>query len=314
MFNINSSENPKNGANNQSSSINPQFINRKREKMFEIKNKNKRDDNGRREYFWTVFSFLMVYISKEFGLEFNLNYQTQFEAIYGCTIKIMRKVLSFKIYQIISLFKNTQLTEKGKPIKDAYTKLKKNSTLHETFVFLMECTYDQLLEYYFDNNTEPKKNVKISSLMDLIKKDKIEIKNAIEEIKTKKGRKERKRIPLVLDELMSSFRNFEQKFLEKDDKDNIFNNSIANRLTDCTSQNEIQYINLVNNNNSLYATDEFNLFENQDMEVSKPNENMNSVFSLNQNNDSLDDFLNINSNNFPSPTPHYLYNFENNDI
>lgn len=314
MFNIFSSEKPKNGANNQSSSINPQFINRKREKMFEIKNKNKRDDNGRREYFWTVFSFLMVYISKEFGLEFNLNYQTQFEAIYGCTIKIMRKVLSFKIYQIISLFKNTQLTEKGNSIKDAYTELKKNFTLHETFVFLMECTYDQLLEYYFKNNTEPRKDVNISSFIQKIKKDKNEIKNAIEEIKTKKGRKERKRVPLVLDKLMSSFRNFEEKFLEKDDKDKIFNNFIANRLTDCTSQNEIQYTNLVNNNNNLYETDEFNLFENQDMEVSKSNENMNSFFSLNQNNDSIDDFLNINSNNFPSPTPQYLYNFGNNDI
>ena len=150
--------------------------------------------------------------------------------------------------------------------------------------------------------------------MELIKKDKNEIKNAIKKIKTGKGRKERKRVPLVLDELMSSFRNFEQKFLEKDDKDNIFNNSIANRLTDCTSQNEIQYSNLVNNNNNLYETDEFNLFENQDMEVSKSNENMNSFFSLNQNNDSIDDFLNINSNNFPSPTPQYLYNFRNNDI
>ena len=314
MFNIISSEQPKNGTNNQSSSIDPQFINRKREKMFEIKDKNKRDDNGRREYFWTVFSFLMVYISKEFGLEFNLNYQTQFEAIYGCTIKIMRKVLSFKIYQIISLFKNTQLTEKGNSIKDAYTELKKNSTLHETFVFLMECTYDQLLEYYFKNNTKPRKDVNISSFIQKIKKDKNEIKNAIEEIKTKKGRKERKRVPLVLDELMSSFRNFEKKFLEKDDKDNIFNNFIANRLTDCTSQNEIQYSNLVNNNNNLYETDEFNLFENQDMEVIKSNENMNSFFSLNQNNDSFAKFLNINSNNFPSPTPQYLYNFGNNDI
>ena len=314
MFNIISSEQPKNGTNNQSSSIDPQFINRKREKMFEIKDKNKRDDNGRREYFWTVFSFLMVYISKEFGLEFNLNYQTQFEAIYGCTIKIMRKVLSFKIYQIISLFKNTQLTEKGNSIKDAYTELKKNSTLHETFVFLMECTYDQLLEYYFKNNTKPRKDVNISSFIQKIKKDKNEIKNAIEEIKTKKGRKERKRVPLVLDELMSSFINFEKKFLEKDDKDNIFNNFIANRLTDCTSQNEIQYSNLVNNNNNLYETDEFNLFENQDMEVIKSNENMNSFFSLNQNNDSFAEFLNINSNNFPSPTPQYLFNFGNNDI
>lgn len=156
----------------------------------------------------------MDYISKEFGLEFNLNYQKHFEAIYGCTIKNMRKVLNFKIYQIISLFKNTQLTEKGNSIKDAYTELKKNSTLHETF-----------------------------------------------------------------------------------------NNFIVNRLTDCTSQNEIQYRNLVNNNNNLYAIDKFYLFENQDMEVSKSNENMKSVFSLNQNNDSFTGFLNINSNNFPSQTP-----------
>ena len=136
----------------------------------------------------------------------------------------------------------------------------------------------------------------------------------LKKIKTEKGRKERKRVPLVLDELMSSFRNFEEIFLEKDDKDKIFNNFIANRLTDCTSQNEIQYSNLVNNNNNLYETDEFNLFENQDMEVSKSNENMNSFFSLNQNNDSIDDILNINSNNFPSPTPQYLFNFGNNDI
>jgi len=58
MFNIISSENPKNGANNQSSSINPQFINRKREKMFEIKNKNKRDDNGKGNIFGLYLVFL----------------------------------------------------------------------------------------------------------------------------------------------------------------------------------------------------------------------------------------------------------------
>lgn len=51
MSNIISSEEPKSGTNNQSSSIDPQFINRKREKMFEIKNKNNRKDNKRREYF-----------------------------------------------------------------------------------------------------------------------------------------------------------------------------------------------------------------------------------------------------------------------
>ena len=111
MFNIISSENPKN------------------ENKFTVKNINERYDNKRREYFWTVFSFLMDYISKEFGLEFNLNFQKQFEAIYGCTIKKMKKVLNFKIYEIISLFKNPQLTEKGNPIKDAYAELKKKKNI-----------------------------------------------------------------------------------------------------------------------------------------------------------------------------------------
>ena len=35
---------------------------------------------------------------------------------------------------------------------------------------------------------------------------------------------------------MTSFRNFEQKFLEKDNEDNTINNLIENRLTDDTSQ------------------------------------------------------------------------------
>lgn len=100
----------------------------------------------------------------------------------------------------------------------------------------MECTYDQLLEYYFTNNIEPKRNINISSLMELIKKDKNEIMNAIQEIKNKKGRKERKDAELKLDESMTSFRNFEQKYLEKDNEDNTFNNLTENRLTDYTSQ------------------------------------------------------------------------------
>ena len=50
MFNIISSENPQN------------------ENKFTVKNINERYDIKRREYFWTVFSFLMDYISKEFDL------------------------------------------------------------------------------------------------------------------------------------------------------------------------------------------------------------------------------------------------------
>ena len=323
MFNIISSEKPQNNINNQSSSINPQFINKKRENKFTVKNIKKRNDNKRREYFWTVFSFLMDYISKEFGFEFNLNFQKQFEAIYGCTIKKMKNVLSFKIYEIISLFKNPQLTEKGNPIKDAYSELKKNYTLHKTFVFLMKCTYDQLLEYYFTNNIEPETNINISSLMQLIKKDKNKIMNAIQEIKTKNGREERNRAPLELDESMTSFRNFEQKFLEKDNEDNTtINNFIANRLTDYTIQNGI--INSMegnfanNNNNNLYTKDEFDNLFNREMEFYESDEIRKPVFSPSQNNDFLANLynININSNNndFPSPIPHIQYNIGENDI
>ena len=320
MFNIISSENPQNNINNQSSSFDPQFINKKRKKIFEIK--NKRNDNKRREYFWTVFSFLMEYICKEFGLEFNLNFQKQFEAIYGCSIKNMKNVLSFKIYEIISLFKNTQLTEKGNSIIDAYTALKKNFSLHETFVFLMECTYDKILEYYFKNNTEPKINVNISSFIQKIKKDKNKIKNAIEEIKTKKSRKERKGVPLVLDESMTSFKNFEKKFLEKDDVDNIINNFITNRLTNYTTQDEEQFIicsnkkrNFLDNNNSFFVIDDLNLLKKPDMDSDESIEKVNSVPSLNKN--ITDVFViksNSNSNsNHPSPIPLNRYYFEDND-
>lgn len=321
MYNIISSVNPQNNINNQSSSINPQFINKKRENKFTVKKNNERTDNKRREYFWAVFSFLMDYISIEFGLEFNLNFQKQFEAIYGCTIKKMKKVLSFKIYEIISLFKNTQLIEKGNSIKDAYTELKKNSTLHETFVFLMECTYDQLLEYYFQNKIEPKRNINISSLMQLIKKDKYKIMNAIKEIKNKKGRKERNEASLEIDKSMTSFRNFELKFLAKDDEDNTLNNFIGNRLTDCTSQINIismkrNYVN--NNNNNLYATDEFDYFYNLLMDSNKLDETIKPVISPYQNNDILTNLYNINTNNnsndFPSPTPLNQYNLGDNDI
>jgi hypothetical protein len=68
MLNIISSENPQNNINNQSSSVNPQFINRKREKKFKVKKENKRNDNKRREYFWSVFSFLMEFISNNLDL------------------------------------------------------------------------------------------------------------------------------------------------------------------------------------------------------------------------------------------------------
>ena len=323
MLNIILNERPQNNNNNQSSSINPQFINKKRENNFTVKKIKKRTDNKRREYFWTVFRFLMEYISKVFGLEFNLNFQKQFEAIYGCTIKKMKNVLSFKIYQIISLFKNPQLDEKGNSIKDAYKELKKNFMLYKTFIFLMECTYDQLLEYYFTNNIEPKRNINISSLMELIKKDKNEIMNAIQEIKNKKGRKERNEAELKLDESMTSFRNFEQKFLEKDNEDNTINNLIENRLTDDTSQ--IGIINFIekkfvnNNNNNLYETDEFNNLDNQDVVFYKSDDEiMKPFFSPIQNNDSLENLLNINTNrnnnDFPSPRPLNHYNLGDNDI
>ena len=323
MLNIILNEMPQNNNNNQSSSINPQFINKKRENNFTVKKIKKRTDNKRREYFWTVFRFLMEYISKVFGLEFNLNFQKQFEAIYGCTIKKMKNVLSFKIYQIISLFKNPQLAEKGNSIKDAYTELKKNFMLYKTFIFLMECTYDQLLEYYFTNNIEPKRNINISSLMELIKKDKNEIMNAIQEIKNKKGRKERKEAELKLDESMTSFRNFEQKYLEKDNEDNTFNNLTENRLTDYTSQfgiiNFIEKKFVNNNNNNLYETDEFNNLDNQDVVFYKSDDEiMKPFFSPIQNNDSLANLLNINTNrnnnDFPSPIPLNHYNLGDNDI
>ena len=323
MLNIILNEMPQNNNNNQSSSINPQFINKKRENNFTVKKIKKRTDNKRREYFWTVFRFLMEYISKVFGLEFNLNFQKQFEAIYGCTIKKMKNVLSFKIYQIISLFKNPQLAEKGNSIKDAYTELKKNFMLYKTFIFLMECTYDQLLEYYFTNNIEPKRNINISSLMELIKKDKNEIMNAIQEIKNKKGRKERKDAELKLDESMTSFRNFEQKYLEKDNEDNTFNNLTENRLTDYTSQfgiiNFIEKKFVNNNNNNLYETDEFNNLDNRDVVFYKSDDKiMKPFFSPIQNNDSLANLLNINTNrnnnDFPSPIPLNHYNLGDNDI
>ena len=323
MLNIILNEMPQNNNNNQSSSINPQFINKKRENNFTVKKIKKRTDNKRREYFWTVFRFLMEYISKVFGLEFNLNFQKQFEAIYGCTIKKMKSVLSFKIYQIISLFKNPQLDEKGNSIKDAYTELKKNFMLYKTFIFLMECTYDQLLEYYFTNNIEPKRNINISSLMELIKKDKNEIMNAIQEIKNKKGRKERKDAELKLDESMTSFRNFEQKYLEKDNEDNTFNNLTENRLTDYTSQfgiiNFIEKKFVNNNNNNLYETDEFNNLDNRDVVFYKSDDKiMKPFFSPIQNNDSLANLFNINTNrnnnNFPSPILLNHYNLGDNDI
>jgi len=320
MLNINNFENPQNNINNQSSSTNPQFINKKREKMLETKNKNKRNDNKRREYFWTIFSFLMEYISKEFGLEFNLNFQKQFEAIYGCTIQNMKKVLSFKIYQIISLFKNTKLTEKDRFIKYAYTDLKKKITLQETFVFLMECTYEQLLEYYFKNITEPKININITSFIQMIKKDKNEIMNVIKEIKTKKGRKERKGVPLELDESMTSFRNFEKKFLEKDDEDNIIDDLFTNRLTNYTTEDRDKFIMCFNNKsdfaykeNNYCATDEFNLLNSPGMNSYEIIERVNSFPPLNQN---LANIHNINTNrnsNFPSPIPLNRYNFKDND-
>ena len=232
----------------------------------------------------------------------------------------MKNVLSFKIYQIISLFKNPQLAEKGNSIKDAYTELKKNFMLYKTFIFLMECTYDQLLEYYFTNNIEPKRNINISSLMELIKKDKNEIMNAIQEIKNKKGRKERNKAELKLDESMTSFRNFERKFLEKDNEDNTINNLITNRLTDFTSHNgiinsiESNFVN--NNNNNLYANVEFDNLSRKDSDESF-DESIKSFFSPIQKNDSLANLYNINTNSnnndFPSPIQLNRYYLGDND-
>ena len=187
----------------------------------------------------------------------------------------------------------------------------------------MECTYDQLLKYYFTNNIEPKKNINISSLMQLIQKDKNKIMNAIQEIKTKNGREERNRAPLELDESMTSFRNFEQKFLEKDNEDNTtINNFIANRLTDYTIQNGIinsmESIFANYNNNNLYAKDEFDNLYNRDMDYYESDEIMKTVFSPSQNNDFRANLynININSNNndFPSPIPQIQYNIGENDI
>ena len=186
----------------------------------------------------------------------------------------------------------------------------------------MECTYDQLLEYYFTNNIEPKRNINISSLMELIKKDKNEIMNAIQEIKNKKGRKERKEAELKLDESMTSFRNFEQKYLEKDNEDNTFNNLTENRLTDYTSQ--IGIINFIekkfvnNNNNNLYETDEFNNLDNRDVVFYKSDDKiMKPFFSPIQNNDSLANLFNINTNrnnnDFPSPIQLNRYYLGDND-
>ena len=157
--------------------------------------------------------------------------------------------------------------------------------------------------------------------MELIKKDKNEIMNAIQEIKNKKGRKERNKAELKLDESMTSFRNFELKFLAKDDEDNTLNNFIGNRLTDCTSQINIismkrNYVN--NNNNNLYATDEFDYFYNLLMDSNKLDETIKPVISPYQNNDILTNLYNINTNNnsndFPSPTPLNQYNLGDNDI
>jgi len=185
----------------------------------------------------------------------------------------------------------------------------------------MECTYEKLLEYYFKNNTEPKKDVNISSFIQKIKKDKNKIKNAIEEIKTKKSRKERKGVPLVLDESTTSFRNFEKKFLEKDDENNIINNFITNRLTNYTTQDEEQFIicsnkkrNFLDNNNSFFVIDDLNLLKKH-MDSDELIEKVNSVPSLNQNiTDVFDIKSNSNSNiNHPSPIPLNRYYFEDND-
>ena len=186
----------------------------------------------------------------------------------------------------------------------------------------MECTYDQLLEYYFTNNIEPKRNINISSLMELIKKDKNEIMNAIQEIKNKKGRKERKDAELKLDESMTSFRNFERKFLEKDNEDNTINNLITNRLTDFTIHNGIinfiekKFVN--NNNNNLYETDEFNNLDNRDVVFYKSDDKiMKPFFSPIQKNDSLANLYNINTNSnnndFPSPIQLNRYYLGDND-
>lgn len=241
-------EKSKNSKDNQTSSINPQFINRKRETTFKVQKERK--DDKRREYFWALFSCLIAYFSREFKLNFNLNFHTQIEAIYGCSIKTMKKVLSFKIYEIISLFDNKHLTEKDNPIIDAYSNLKQKTTLHETFLFFMECKYAQLLDYYFNDIINPKENIDISSFIQNIKKDKAQIINVINEIKTKKGRATRKNSPLNLNKSITSFKDFEKKFLEKQFL-NIFDfntTNSTNNITKNTINNGIQGKNAIKRN------------------------------------------------------------------
>lgn len=248
----------KNSTNNQSSSLDHQFINRKRKIKFKVKKERK--DDKRREYFWSLFNSLNAYINKEFGINFNLNIQTQFEAIYGCTIEIMKKVLNLKIYKIISLFKKAFLNLKDNRITDAYIKLKAKKSLHETFLFFMECTYDQLLALYFKDNIHPKENINISSFLQMITKNKTQIINTINEIKTKKGRKPRKKERLKLDDSKTLFKDFEQNFLEKEYHWNSIKNNRANSINDITNSsanNGIQGENLMGFEFIKYETFEF---------------------------------------------------------
>ena len=100
----------------------------------------------------------MSYLSQQFKIKLNLDFHRQFEAVYGCNIEIMKKILSLKIYEIISLFKSNQ---KDKTISYLSNILEKISELDENFEFFMNCTYEQLLDYYFnysEKNEKQKEN------------------------------------------------------------------------------------------------------------------------------------------------------------
>ena len=286
MSNKIDSENAQNSTKNKSSSYNKMFITHK------VKGKTKRKDNKRRENFWTVFSFLMSYLSQQFKIKLNLDFHRQFEAVYGCNIEIMKKILSLKIYEIISLFKSNQ---KDKTISYLSNILEKISELDENFEFFMNCTYEQLLDYYFnysEKNEKQKENNNnindidnyFSSFFQSIKKDKDEIKNiknTIEEIKSKEGKKRRKKLIFLI------YKSFKDIYIEFDSKTDIvhtIHNLRKIRLTDYTSKEAFSIFNDPNDDINLNINiNQFTNNENQiqnDLSLSlfnNPNHNMSSI-------------------------------------
>ncbi len=260
MSNKIDSENAQNSTKNENSAYNKMFITHK------VKGKTKRKDNKRRENFWSVFSFLMSYLSQQFKIKLNLDFHRQFEAVYGCNIEIMKKILSLKIYEIISLFKSNQ---KDKTI----SLLEEKSKLDENFEFFMNCTYEQLLDYYFnysEKNEKQKENNNnindidnyFSSFFQSIKKDKDEIKNiknTIEEIKSKEGKKRRKKLIFLI------YKSFKDIYIEFDSKTDIvhtIHNLRKIRLTDYTSKEAFSTFN--NPNNDINLNINMNQFTNNE--------------------------------------------------